>query len=253
MSASMAIDCTARDAYIDGELSALESAEFDRHAADCPACRQELERGLALRTDLRRDLTRYRADAGLQARIFGKLPAPAATRRTARQPWLSMALAASLAAVVAGGSTFYATRIPPQQAWADAVLDGHLRATMSGHVFDVASSDRHTVKPWFSGKTAVAPVVVDLAAAGYPLLGGRLDILSHQPLPVLVYGVGPHVVSVVVRPGVGDVAPDLIRLDGFSTLTWRMRGFEFSAVSDADAAEIEGFQRAFAKALAQMP
>ncbi len=253
------IGCEARDAYIDGELSALEAVEFDQHVAECATCQQQLERGLELRSDLRGHLARHEAGDLLRHRVLSSLPSPVSIKakaspgRSGRRQWLSLAAAASVAAILASSSTFYALQNSPQEAWDQAVLDSHLRATLSGHVFDVASSDRHTVKPWFSGRTAVAPVVVDLTASGYPLIGGRLDILERTPLPVLVYQAGPHVISLVVRPGSGTTAPIQQRKNGFTVLNWRAHGFEFSAVSDADSTEILDFQQVFAAAVAQLP
>ncbi|MBI2254392.1 MAG: anti-sigma factor [Proteobacteria bacterium] len=257
MSEGNSIGCAARDAYIDGELSALESAAFDLHVEGCAACQQALERSLALRSDMRGKLQRHEAGVALRQSILSALPAtpkPALhPMRSGQRQWLSLAAAASLAAILASSTTFYALRNSPQEVWDQAVLDSHLRATLSGHVFDVASSDRHTVKPWFNGRTSVAPVVVDLSASGYPLIGGRLDILERTPLPVLVYRAGPHVISMVVRPGTGTAAPALMRKDGFALLNWRAHGFEFSAVSDADSGEILAFQKAFAAGIAQLP
>lgn len=251
------VGCEGRDSYVDGELTALESAAFDRHAAGCPACQKEIELVLRLRAELRSGLTRYAADDAVRERLLASLPGrpsqPTQRRRPGRREWLSMAAAASIAAILASGTTLYALRTPPQEAWAEAVLASHLRATLSGHLFDIASSDRHRVKPWFSGRTAVAPIVVDLSAVGYPLLGGRLDIPQREPLPVLVYKAGPHLVSLFVRPGSGATQPALGRKDGFAMLMWREHGFDFSAVSDADATELLAFQRAFSAGLAQSP
>jgi len=36
---------------------------------------------------------------------------------------------------------------------------------------DVPSSDHHTIKPWFNGKLAVAPVVPDLGTEAFPWSG----------------------------------------------------------------------------------
>ena len=96
---------------------------------------------------------------------------------------------------------------------------------LSGHAFDVASSNRHVVKPWFSGKTAIAPPVVDLGDAGFPLLGGRLDVPLRAPMPALVYRAGPHVISVFMRPAEGESAPHLTKIDGFSVLALETAGF----------------------------
>ena len=254
------IGCAAREAYVDGELTALESAAFDRHMAACAECQREVARTLRLRAELRDKLTRHEAGDDLRRRLLAQLPAAAptaaprgSTPRSTRREWFQMAAAASVAAVLAGSATLYAMRPGEEADWMTAALNAHRRATLSDHVFDVASSDRHTVKPWFGGKTAVAPVVVDLKAAGYPLLGGRLDIPQDEPLPVLVYQAGPHVVSVFVRTGSGNAAPELRHRDGFSILAWRERDFDFTAISDADAAELGAFQRAFSAALAQLP
>lgn len=257
MTATSQIECAAREAYVDGELGALESAAFDRHMESCAECRLEVDRALRLRAELRGGLTRFAASAAARERLLEGLPRPTASRaaRTwpTRRDWLSMAAAASVAAILAGSAALYVGAPAPEQDWAVAALNAHRRATLSGHVFDVASSDRHTVKPWFGGKTAVAPVVVDLAPAGYPLLGGRLDIPQAEALPVLVYKAGPHVVSVFVRAGAGDAAPALQHRDGFAILAWREQNFDFTAVSDADAKELDAFQRAFSAALAQLP
>lgn len=164
-----------------------------------------------------------------------------------------MAGAACVAAVVASSATLYVVRPSDNEAWQQAILSAHLRATMSGHVIDVASSDRHTVKPWFGGKTKVAPVVIDLADAGYPLVGGRLDIPEKDALPVLVYNAGPHVVSVYVRADDGATPGGLTKIDGFSILSWSDGGLIYSAVSDADHVELQALQRAFIAARQQLP
>ena len=255
MSAVSDIRCESLEAYIDGELSAAESAAFNRHAADCHDCQQQIERQLRLRAQLRSDLARPSAGEQLRRRILSQLPQDrphAAAYSASRRQWMSMAMAASVAAILASSATFYLVHPTGETAWEQAILNSHLRATMSGHVIDVASSDRHTVKPWFGGKTNVAPIVVDLAQAGYPLIGGRLDIPQKAALPVLVYQVGKHVASVYVRPADTE-RQGVTKLNGFSVLTWSDRGLSYSAVSDADAAELEAFQRAFDGAVRQLP
>lgn len=250
------IACDSLEAYIDGELSTAESAAFDRHATACSGCQRQLERHLRLRAQLRADLARPAASDVLRQRILSSLPAdrPASSAvALPRRQWVAMAAAACVAAFLASSTTLYVMRPDTDKSWQQAALSSHLRATLSGHVIDVASSDRHTVKPWFGGKTKVAPVVMDLAAVGYPLVGGRLDIPQKDALPVLVYKAGPHVVSVFVRQADGGAEPGTAKVDGFTIATWSVGDLVYTAVSDADGAEVAAFQKAFSTAVEQMP
>ena len=256
MSSTANIACESLEAYIDGELSAAESAAFDRHIATCSACQTQLEQQLRLRNRLRTGLAKPAAGDALRRRILSSLPQDrrvTAQHRLPRRQWFAMAAAACVAAIFASSATLYVVRPGAENEWQQAILNAHLRATMSGHVIDVASSDRHTVKPWFGGKTKVAPIVLDLAAAGYPLIGGRLDIPQKDALPVLVYKAGPHVVSVFVRAANDVTSGKVAKIDGFSILSWSDDGLTYSAVSDADSVELEAFQRAFATARRQLP
>jgi hypothetical protein len=56
-----------------------------------------------------------------------------------------------------------------------------------------------------------------------------------------------------MQPSAGEAPPRLTKVDGFSVLTWRQAGFSFYAVSDADGAEVEKFQAAFAAKAVTMP
>jgi len=238
-------------AYLDGELDPIAASEVERQVASDPSALHELSELQQLRRAFRSARAEDKMPERLRERIAGLAAPP---RRASRSySWQALAASAIFAALVGSGGTLGLLDYRQGNQIADAVVASHIRALMAPQPTDVLSSDRHTVKPWFGGKTKVAPIVLDLAPAGYPLIGGRLDIPQKDPLPVLVYKAGPHVVSVYVRAT--DSAPQtgLAKLDGFSILSWSDGGLSYSAVSDADSAELESFQHAFAAARQKLP
>src|SRR5205814_2915569 len=143
----------------------------------------------------------------------------AGVRKRAEHPsWRALAASVALAAIVGSGSTYLTLGPQRGDPVADAVVAGHIRALMAPQAFDVASSDRHTVKPWFNGRIPEAPRVVDLARDGYPLVGGRLDVIAHTPVPTLVYRHRLHLISLTAMPrgGVAEIIPAEAVIDGYN-------------------------------------
>jgi anti-sigma factor RsiW len=234
------------DAYVDGELSASESADFERSLSACPECRHRLEAARAM-SGLLRELPAEPAPDLLRARVERELRAIAGRPRE-RLRWSAMA--ASI--VVALGIGWLGGVLSLQGGReADELVAGYLRVALGAHAVDVASSDRHTVKPWFAGKIDYAPPVHDLTAVGFPLAGGRLDVVDGRKVAVLVYRRNQHWLALTLWPAASsDATPAAItQRDGFALADWRHGGFEMRAVADLAPADMRSFTQAIDQAV----
>ena len=235
------------DAWFDQELDAATSAEFAQHLATCPACSALRADREALRKTLKDHAPYFAAPASLRPAVMRQLAAAQDQRlpTTRRTPWWQAFLLATFAATASSLLTVWMLRAPMENAlspWQEQVVTRHVASMRDPqHRVDVASSDRHNVKPWFNGKLDFAPTVVDLSADGYVLLGARLEQIEQQPAAALVYQAGKHSISVfMTRATLAEpVVIKIIR--GFSVATWAAGGVRFAAVADTDVGEIKRF------------
>jgi anti-sigma factor RsiW len=227
----------AAHAYLDGELDPVNAIEIERRFAAEPALAAERDRVTALRNLIQR-LPRERAPAALVHRIETVL-----LPRTGPS-WRALAAAALLAALVASATTWLALRSGAPDATPNMVVASHVRSLMAPQPTDVSSSDRHTVKPWFSGRIAQAPAVVDLTSVGFPLVGGRIDVIARTPVPTLVYRHRQHLISLTAISG-NRASPSRLSVDGYNILSWSDAGVIYWAVSDLAAADLDAFAKAF--------
>jgi anti-sigma factor RsiW len=125
----------------------------------------------------------------------------------------------------------------------EEIVASHIRSLQPGHLFDVQSADRHTVKPWFDGKLDFAPPVKDLANRGFPLIGGRLDYLNHRDVAALVYQRHKHFVNVFIWPSESEPAkvPEMQTIQGYNVVFWWRDGMFFCAASDLGIGELRQF------------
>lgn len=206
--------------------------------------------------ELKVQLTRYQAPPGLKRRIGYMLEqqaaatAPANVARSAWWRWFPLAASFACGALLAVAllASFNTAREADQVE--QQVVAGHLRSLMANHLTDVASSDRHTVKPWFTGKLDYAPPVIDLADDGFPLVGGRLDYLQQRPVAALVYRRRGHTINVFVLPAAA--APTAATLQavrqGWQLASWTQGGMRFWAVSDVGRDDLAAFAAAMQSA-----
>jgi anti-sigma factor RsiW len=248
------------NAYCDGELDPASAIEFERRLAENESLKAQYARLLSLRRAVR-SLPQYEMPAGLRARIQSTLDAdrpvqvgrpgqvgPAAqARRLGQRSWSFRALAAAavFGAVISSSVMMTIGRNDLHENVAREVVAGHIRGLLAPQPFDVASSDRHTVKPWFTSHLPESPQVPDLAAQGFVLLGGRVDVIGHDPVATIVYKHAKHTVSLTTLPLGQSVSDQAIA--GYNIRSWSDAQFTYIAVSDISPEDLETFERAFSE------
>lgn len=239
---------TLLHAYLDGELDAPGMAAFEQHLATCPDCASALDAEETLRRSLQQAELYERAPESLRSRVRVATSAPPARSSAYPGAWRWLAVAAALIIALVWGSRLFSPAIKSSQqaALTTTLLDAHLRSLQPGHLTDVESTDQHTVKPWFDGKLDIAPPVHDFAADGFPLLGGRLDVIEGRTVPALIYGRRKHIVNVFVWKS-QDTIPysDSGERQGYHWVSWKQDGFTFCAVSDVSLPDLQQLKTLF--------
>jgi anti-sigma factor RsiW len=241
-------DLLLLNAYVDGELDPAHALEFERRLAESPALADEWRRIEALRSAVRQRLPRAAASPALRRRVA----ALAQPRRRSFSValagpggWAAMAAATVLA--FAGGSLATLLALGPagREPMPQLLVASHMRALMAPKTVDVESSDRHTVKPWFNSKLTESPRVVNLETQGFPLVGGRIDVISLMPAPTLVYRAHRHFISVTALPLANREIVPPRAIKGYNIVKWTDGPVVYCAVSDLAAPELETFAKAF--------
>jgi anti-sigma factor RsiW len=242
--------------FVDNELDAAHSLQIERHVATCPHCARQLEGLQTLKQRIAQPGVHWRTPDHVRAQVLAAISREAAMPARAPEPrgfsalefvrrWLFVpslaALAASLFLVVAP--------MTDRSSISDEVVASHVRSLLVDHLTDVATSDQHTVKPWFNGKIDFAPPVVDLVREGFPLAGGRVDYIGGRVVAALVYKRQSHVINLFVWPASSDGTAATVHTaasrDGYNIENWQAGGLNFWAVSDGNADDLARFRDAF--------
>src|ERR1700730_8615733 len=248
------------NAYCDDELDPSSAIEFERRLADDEPLKAQYNRLLSLRRAVR-SIPQYEIPPGLQARIQSALDSdgPGRTNRLGhvvrlgqagrprQRSWSFQALAAAavFGAVISSSVMLTIERYNLHEDVAREVVAGHIRSLLAPQPFDIASSDRHTVKPWFTSRLPESPQVPDLAAQGFVLVGGRVDVVGHDPVATIVYKHAKHTVSLTTLP-VGQSVSDQA-IAGYNVRSWSDAEFTYIAVSDIPPEDLASFERAFSE------
>lgn len=239
------------DAYLDGEMELSRSLEIEKHLAGCRACLKRLEQTKELVTLVKEKARRFDAPGQFHTRMRAALRAEAPPIEPKISWWrplgfdwiLPAAAAAAAVAIVA----FVLSVKNSSDSLIQQAMENHIRSLMANHLADVASTDQHTVKPWFAGKLDYSPPVVDPDPSGFPLIGGRLDLLAHRSVAAIVYQRRKHYINLFIWPeteAASSTPPKNLRTrDGYHFLAWAESGMNYLAVSDLDEKELGEFAR----------
>jgi anti-sigma factor RsiW len=256
-------------ALADGELQAQELAAAQEHLAGCAACTSNALAQTLLKSATARAGQRYAPPPELRGRLSrqisqeaGKAQAPARTgagrvvRGYAALGWATAALL--LVAVTLSGSWFLMERNAGQNlalasandALVSEAFDQHVATLASAGPPQVASSNNHTVKPWFQGKLPFAFNLPESFPAGMVLDGANLTYLHNQPAAQLLFSIGRHRVSVFVmkkaaNAELGNLPPEH---SGFHVMSFASGELEGIAISDVNPTRLTELVRSLEQA-----
>lgn len=235
---------TLIDGYVDGELDPIRNREVEQHFRSCPACSSVFNSHQALRRALRTGALYRTAPPALRNRVRSSFkPAPTRKSLMGLPQWRWAAVAASLA-LVSVLTWRVALFLPTERAddrLIQEVTASHVRSLMVAHLVDIPSSDRHVVKPWFTGKLDFAPSVADLTEQGFLLVGGRLDYMNGRAVAGLVYKRREHVINVFLWPSAATVETRSLAHQGYHLVCWTQSGMTYWAISDLNSRELQEF------------
>jgi anti-sigma factor RsiW len=233
------------NARLDNELDMAGAASIDLHLSDCRACSAQYAALEKLHEEIATADLAYAPGIALERKLATRfLKEEKSPSRFWSASWLqpSVMAAAAIAVVAAIVSIPMLRSGRETDTVASEILDNHLRALQAVHQVDVPSSDQHTVKPWFQGKTAFSPPVPDLTRDDFILIGGRLEVIHQQPAAAIVYRRRQHVIDLYVSPSASaDSQTELRELGGYHLLRWTQNNLSYWAVSDVDPSDLRTF------------
>jgi len=233
-------------AHHDGELDVANTLLVDEHVADCPQCFAALRQLSALSGALKNDALRFSAPAALRQTVRVAIAQSSVSEEEAKpaRSWTRhLGWIAAAVVLVASGLVFQIRSVHEDDRLVAELTSSHIRSLMAAHLTDVASTDQHTVKPWFDGRIDFAPPVRDLKESGFPLIGGRLDVIDSRPVAALVYGRQKHFLNLFIWPAKMTEPKKLqaAQQNGYNVLRWSDGRMDFGVVSDLNETDLRLF------------
>jgi len=218
--------------YVDGELTAGETAAADAHGIECWRCADLARRERQFRQLLRRQ-PREPVSAELRARIVSRIRRE--RRRAILRPWL-LAPALAVAATIVVAVLIPAWRQPSPLI--GDLVDKHIAYAQIERPAELATADRAEIETWFRQRAALRVTVPDYSPAGIHLVGARLAEAHEQKAAYLLYEKGRTLLSVFMLPiPAGDVAVAGARVSyrGHAYVTYEQKGYRTVSWSDGHA------------------
>jgi anti-sigma factor RsiW len=227
------------DAYLDGELPAIEERQLREHLRGCAACAADAFERMQMKRAVQSAGVRFSPDPAFRARIEQSIRKKSRPSRL----WNWAPALAMLLIAVAGVSLWtmhFRTHMRERQLVSE-LIDQHVATLASTNPVDVVSTDRHTVKPWFEGKLPFTFDLPDLQGTPFTLVGGRLSYINQMPMAELLFRLRQHQLSVFVfqkAESNGDCNNIQQSEHSFHVRAWSSDGLCYTAVGDVDAADL---------------
>jgi anti-sigma factor RsiW len=234
------------DLYADGELAPEDAAALNAHMRTCSDCAADVLARVQLKRSVATAGNRYQPSAAFRARIAGSIAAK--PQRQANWWWTVVALPALAVLMISvAASLFVQTQKSRQQRTVSELADLHVGLLASATPFDVISTDRHTVKPWFQGKIPFTFNLPELQGSEFTLLGGRVTYLEQTPGAHLIYQLRKHEISVFIFQDRGTKAASLppgpVHALSFNIEGWTQDGLQYFVVGDVGPGDIEALSK----------
>ncbi len=231
----------------DGELDLARDAEVSAHLQTCASCAAAAQGRDEWKRAVRDAAPRFAPSPAFADRLRGQIRNQEPLQFENRKNKTSRKIGGIFNVLLPVAAALVIGYMVGQRRAGSSLLNQEI---LANHTFalinadrltEVASSDRHTVKPWLSQHLEFSPPVADLASDGFPLAGGRVDRLGDQPVAALVYHRRNHIITVFVWPADAQALPKNFAQHGYQSITWQQGDWDYVAIADLSAQDLNDF------------